>query len=57
MSSADASEAGRLLARARWGDSALRSAIATLSERRDELTEPLRDQLRQIADPDGEANG
>jgi hypothetical protein len=42
-------QAGKALARARWGNSVLRSAIATLAERRGELNEPLKAQLREIA--------
>jgi hypothetical protein len=48
----DAGEAARDLARARWGDRVLRSAIATLRDRRDELGEPLRAELREIAGPE-----
>jgi hypothetical protein len=48
----DASEAARDLARARWGDAKLRSAIATLRDRRDELGAPLRAELREIAGPE-----
>jgi hypothetical protein len=47
-----ASEAARAMARSRWGDTKLRSAIATLRDRRDELGEPLRAELREIAGPE-----
>ena len=46
---AEASEAARSLARARWGSTVVRSAVATLQERRGELDEVLREQLRAIA--------
>jgi hypothetical protein len=55
---AGASEAGRSLARARWGNSVVRTAVATLAERAAELDEALKAELRQIAgDParDGDA--
>lgn len=45
----DATEAGRLLARTRHGNRVVRSAVATLAERRGELDEPLKAQLREIA--------
>lgn len=52
----DAHEAAVALARQRWGNSVVRSAVATLAERRGELDEALRTQLREIADdPDGDA--
>jgi hypothetical protein len=46
---AEASEAGRSLVRARWGNSVVRSAVATLRERSGELDEALKAELRQIA--------
>ena len=58
MSNAQAepvSEAARTLAAKRWGSTVVRGAVATLAERRAELDETLRAQLRQIADdPDGD---
>jgi hypothetical protein len=48
----DAREAARELARSRWGDTKLRSAIATLRDRRDELGAGLRAELREIAGPE-----
>jgi hypothetical protein len=50
----DAREAAQQLARSRWGDTKLRSAIATLRDRRDELGKPLRAELREIAGPEEE---
>jgi hypothetical protein len=44
-----ASAAGRSLARARWGTTALRNAVQTLAERRGELDEALKAELREIA--------
>jgi hypothetical protein len=41
-----ASEAGRQLARSRWGDTRLRGAVSLISDRRDELDGPLIDELR-----------
>jgi hypothetical protein len=52
MADADASEAARTLAQARWGDQRVRAAVALLVERRDELTEPLLADLRSVTDPD-----
>jgi hypothetical protein len=45
------SEAARDLNRARWGcpSPVLSRAVATLAERRGELNEPLKAQLREIA--------
>jgi hypothetical protein len=48
----DARQAAQDLARARWGDTKLRAAVATLRDRRDELGEPLRAELREIAGPE-----
>jgi hypothetical protein len=48
----DAREAARELARVRWGDTKLRSAIATLRDRQAELGESLRAELREIAGPE-----
>jgi hypothetical protein len=45
MSDTDASEAGRLLARARWGDQVLRQAVGVVVERAADLDQPLREQL------------
>ncbi len=45
-----ASEAAKDLNRARWGNSVVRSAVATLRQRRGELDEALKAELRQIAD-------
>lgn len=52
-----ASEAARDLNRARWGNTVVRSAVATLRQRRGELDEALKAELRQIADEprDGDA--
>jgi hypothetical protein len=50
------SEAGRSLVRARWGDTVLRRAAATVLERADgRLGEETRTELEQIAEeaPDG----
>jgi hypothetical protein len=49
MTDAQASEAARQLARARWGDTGLRSAVQTISDRRGELTPALKAELLQIA--------
>jgi hypothetical protein len=49
MTDAQTTEAARSLARARWGTTALRAAVATLAERRGELDEALKTQLREIA--------
>jgi len=52
---ARASEAGQQLARSRWGNTVVRTAVATLRERSGELDEGLKAELRQIAgDPDGD---
>jgi hypothetical protein len=48
MTDAQASEAARLLARARWGDTGLRHAVSVVVERRDELDEALKAQLREV---------
>jgi hypothetical protein len=58
----EASEAGRSLVRARWGSPSpvLSRAVQTLAERRGELDEALRAQLRQIAGTparDGDGDG
>jgi hypothetical protein len=50
MIDTQATEAGRLLARARWGTSRLDRAVELLAERRDDLGEAQRAQLREIAD-------
>jgi hypothetical protein len=44
-----ASAAGRSLARARWGSTVVRSAVQTLADRRGELDEALKAELRAIA--------
>lgn len=46
----DAAEAGRLLARARWGDRGLHKAVSVVLQRAD-LTDTTRDELQQIASP------
>jgi len=51
------SAAARTLAAKRWGSTVVRGAVATLAERRAELDEALRTELRQIAGdpaPDGD---
>ena len=52
-----ASEAGRALARARWGSAAVERAAELVISRADELPGPLREQLHQVtgeaADGDG----
>jgi len=52
MADTNVSEAARELIRARWGTPSpvLSRAVATLAERRGELDESLRAQLREIAD-------
>jgi hypothetical protein len=52
-----AHDAGAVLARQRWGSSVVRSAVATVVERKAELDEALKAELREvIAEPaqDGE---
>jgi hypothetical protein len=44
-----AAEAGRLLARARWGTRGVDKAIETIRARRDELGEAQRAQLAELA--------
>jgi hypothetical protein len=48
MTDAQASDAARELARARWGDAVLRRSAATVLER-GEVTESTRAELEQIA--------
>lgn len=57
MTDAQTTEAARSLAHARWGRTVVRSAVATLAERRAELDEALKAELREIADSpaDGDA--
>jgi len=58
MDSAQASVAGRDLARARWGDAALRRAVQTVVSRADELAPDLLDDLRAVTGAqDGDGNG
>ncbi len=48
----DAHDAGVTLARSRWGNSVVRSAVATVVERKADLDEALKAELREvIADP------
>ena len=55
---AEASEAARALAQARWGDSVIRRAISELTERRDRLDQAQRDALAFLAqDPKGGGDG
>ena len=49
----NASEAARSLNRARWGDTVLRRAVATVLERSDQLDESQRAELRQVAEQKG----
>ena len=53
MSVPDASEAARSLNRARWGDTVLRRAVATVLERSDQLDESQRAELRQVTEQKG----
>jgi hypothetical protein len=49
----DAAEAGRMLARARWGDTKLRRAAALVLERADgRLADTTRVELEQLAEED-----
>jgi hypothetical protein len=59
MTDAQASEAARELARARWGTRGLDRAVETLRERRGELTEGLRAEMRELigAPEDGTEDG
>lgn len=50
MNTADASEAARSLAAARWGDAVLRRSAAAVLARAGDLTEGTRAELEQIAD-------
>jgi hypothetical protein len=50
MADAATSEAARALSRARWGDSRVRTLVAELVSRRDELSDEQRAALRQVAD-------
>jgi len=53
MTDAQVSEAGRALARARWGDAVVRRSAAAVLERAD-LTDTTRAELEQIAARDGD---
>jgi hypothetical protein len=53
MADAQASSAARELARARWGDTVLRRAVQTVVERRDQLDESQRAELRQVTEQKG----
>ena len=56
MADADASEAGRELARARWGSGAVVRAALVVLSRADELPGGIRASLHEVtADRDGEA--
>jgi hypothetical protein len=58
MDSAQASVAGRDLARARWGDQALRRAVQTVVSRADELAPDLLAELRAVTSTgDGDDDG
>jgi hypothetical protein len=52
-----ASEAARALNRQRWGDQALRKAVATVVSRADELSPDLRAELRAVTTQDGDGDG
>ena len=52
----DAQEAGRVLARARWGTVVLSRAVQTVVERSDQLDERQRERLRSAADPARDRN-
>jgi hypothetical protein len=53
MADPDASEAARSLNRARWGDTVLRRAVATVLERSDQLDESQRAALQQVTEEKG----
>jgi hypothetical protein len=51
MGAAQASEAGRQLARARWGDQHVRRLVDELAQRRDEITPEAAARLREALPP------
>jgi hypothetical protein len=57
MSNAEASEAARQLAAARWGDARQRTLVAELKSRAAELTPESRRVLAELAAPRSEGDG
>jgi transposase len=50
MTDAVVAEAARTLSRSRWGDMRVRSLVAELVTRRDELSDEQRAELRRVAE-------
>ena len=58
MADAQITAASRDLLRARWGDQRVRSLIAELEQRREQLTDPaLRARVAALADPTEQQEG